>query len=370
MSRIGRRGRSFARIGIADLRRLAKLVAVDRGDFFARHKDWGRQYRRRILCTALCQGAALHFVHGKVGINDLDVYTFYATHPDRHWYAKRRRVCDFGDPKFGQSVDKPHFVGRRVDILSRDIPARPNEDPVRALVRYLEGGCTETARLLAQKAVVLIDPPKYLGSIIWVEGTARGDQAIERARRTEVRVAGGRMPTSIDVELVLLAAEFAARKHRNQRRKDREATPYINHPLALARVLWTEGKVQDPVVIASALLHDTIEDTRTSRAELLRIFGHKVARIVVEVTDNKRLHKKTRKRLQIEHAPHLSREAKLVKLADKTCNLRDVVASPPALWSLSRKREYFDWAAQVVEGLRGANRRLERAFDRIYKRKP
>jgi guanosine-3',5'-bis(diphosphate) 3'-pyrophosphohydrolase len=88
------------------------------------------------------------------------------------------------------------------------------------------------------------------------------------------------------------------------------------------------------------------------------------------VTDNKRLHKKTRKRLQIEHAPHLSREAKLVKLADKTCNLWDVAKSPPADWSLKRKREYFDWARHVVEGLRGTNRRLERAFDRAYKRRP
>lgn len=172
------------------------------------------------------------------------------------------------------------------------------------------------------------------------------------------------------VELMLLAAEFAARKHRNQRRKDREATPYINHPLALARLLWVEGRIRDPRVIAAALLHDTIEDTRTTRAELVRSFGRGVAGIVAEVTDNKRLHKKTRKRLQIEHALHLSREAKLVKLADKTCNLRDVAKSPPAEWSLKRKREYFDWSAAVVEGCRGTNRRLETAFDRAYKRRP
>ena len=173
-----------------------------------------------------------------------------------------------------------------------------------------------------------------------------------------------------DLEIVLLAAEFAARKHRNQRRKDRAATPYINHPLALARLLWTEGQVRDPVVIAASLLHDTIEDTRTTRAELARAFGAAVAGVVAEVTDNKRLQKQTRKRLQIEHAPHLSRQAKLVKLADKTCNLRDVAANPPAGWPLKRKREYFDWARQVVSGLRGTNRRLERAFDRAYKRRP
>ena len=173
MSRVGREGRSFIRITAADLRQLATLVAADRRDFFSRHEDWARLYRRRILCTALCQGAALHFVHGEAGINDLDDYKFYATHPDRHWYAKRRRVCDFGDPKFGQSVDKPRFVGRRVDILGRDIPARPREDPVCAVVRYLKNGRTETARLLAQKAVVLIDPPKYLGKVIWADGAPR-----------------------------------------------------------------------------------------------------------------------------------------------------------------------------------------------------
>lgn len=174
MSNVGRKGRSFEKIGIGDLRRLAKIAAKDRAEFFARHPDWAHLYRRRVLCTALCQGAALHFVHGKVGINDLDVYTFYATHLDRHWYAKRRRVCDFGDPKFGQSVDKPHFIGRRVDILGRDIPVHPNEDPARALVHYLESGRTETARLLAEKAVVLIDPPEYLGTIVWVDGVASG----------------------------------------------------------------------------------------------------------------------------------------------------------------------------------------------------
>jgi guanosine-3',5'-bis(diphosphate) 3'-pyrophosphohydrolase len=173
-----------------------------------------------------------------------------------------------------------------------------------------------------------------------------------------------------DLERVLLAADFAARKHRNQRRKDREATPYINHPLALARLLWVGGRVRDPIVIAAALLHDTIEDTRTTKSELARHFGRAVAGIVAEVTDNKRLAKQTRKRLQIEHAPHLSREAKLVKLADKTCNLQDVAANPPAEWSLKRKREYFDWAGAVVEGLRGTNRRLESVFDRAYKRRP
>src|SRR5271155_5620806 len=128
------------------------------------------------------------------------------------------------------------------------------------------------------------------------------------------------MPFSRDVDLIIRAAHFAAHKHRDQRRKDANSTPYINHPLAVAHVLWKEGQVRDPRILASGLLHDTIEDTRTTRSELRRTFGTAVAGIVAEVTDNKRLHKLTRKRLQIEHAPHLSPAAKLVKLADKICN--------------------------------------------------
>lgn len=177
-------------------------------------------------------------------------------------------------------------------------------------------------------------------------------------------------PFSREVDFIIRAAHFAAQKHRNQRRKDVNSTPYINHPLAVAHVLWREGRVRDPRILAAALLHDTIEDTRTTRAELRKAYGATVAKIVAEVTDNKRLHKFTRKRLQIEHAPHLSPAAKLVKLADKICNLRDVVASPPAKWPLSRRRDYFDWAKQVVDGLRGSNARLEAAFDRVYRRKP
>jgi guanosine-3',5'-bis(diphosphate) 3'-pyrophosphohydrolase len=147
-----------------------------------------------------------------------------------------------------------------------------------------------------------------------------------------------------DMGLVLRATAFAALKHRDQRRKDAEASPYINHPIALADLLWDLGGVRDPVVIAAALLHDTIEDTETSATELRRAFGAKVAGIVGEVTDDKRLPKERRKELQIEHAAHISKSAKLVKLADKICNLRDILASPPKDRSIERKRQYFDWA--------------------------
>ena len=166
--------------------------------------------------------------------------------------------------------------------------------------------------------------------------------------------------------LLIRAAAFAAHKHRDQRRKDAAASPYINHPLALADVLANEGGVEDVDVLCAALLHDTIEDTETTADELQREFGTKIAGIVGEVTDDKALPKAERKRLQVEHAGHASREAQLVKLADKICNLRDILASPPADWSVQRKREYYDWAAQVVDRIRGAHPELESVFDAAY----
>ena len=170
--------------------------------------------------------------------------------------------------------------------------------------------------------------------------------------------------------LVLRAAHFAAHKHRDQRRKDVRATPYINHPLELAHLLSSEGGVTDPAVLAAALLHDTIEDTQTSYEELRSEFGLRVADIVIEVTDTKFLGKRARKRLQIEKAGRSSAGAKHVKIADKLCNLRDILASPPKAWSLKRKQEYFDWAKAVVDRVRDANPRLARKFDALYRQRP
>ncbi len=170
--------------------------------------------------------------------------------------------------------------------------------------------------------------------------------------------------------LIFRALAFSAHKHRDHRRKDAQASPYINHPIALADVLRNEGGVSNRTVICAALLHDTLEDTETSPEELQREFGRRISGVVLEVTDDKRLPNRERKRLQIEHAPELSKSAKLVKLADKICNLRDVVSSPPVGWDLARRQQYFDWAKQVVDGLRGVNARLERAFDATYAQRP
>ena len=177
------------------------------------------------------------------------------------------------------------------------------------------------------------------------------------------------MPTLPNPLAALVQAmAFAADKHRNQRRKDAEASPYINHPIALVNVLANEGGVQDVTVLCAAVLHDTIEDTETTAGELRALFGDQVAAVVLEVTDDKSLDKAQRKQLQIEHAAHCSPQAKLVKLADKICNLRDLLTSPPADWSAERKQAYFDWAAAVVAGLRGVHPGLEAVFDGLQKR--
>ena len=169
---------------------------------------------------------------------------------------------------------------------------------------------------------------------------------------------------------LLRALAFAAERHSGQRRKDAAASPYINHPIALADVLANEGRVLDVVVLSAAMLHDTIEDTATTAGEIEARFGTRIATVVVEVSDDCSLDKATRKLRQVEHAPHLSPEAKLVKLADKICNLRDIAASPPAKWSLERKQAYFDWAKAVVDGLRGAHPVLEQAFDEALRKRP
>lgn len=212
-----------------------------------------------------------------------------------------------------------------------------------------------------------------------VESFGSADAAIWVPSATGAPDAAGlssvRTPTAVSdnregLRTILKAARFAAHKHKNQRRKDADASPYINHPIALANIICDEGDVDSASVIAAALLHDTIEDTETDYDELRGQFGDEVAEIVAEVTDTKWLKKTSRKRLQISKAARASNGAKLVKLADKISNLRDIIASSPSDWSLERKREYFDSAKRVVDQIRGTNAKLDRRFDRLYRQRP
>lgn len=187
------------------------------------------------------------------------------------------------------------------------------------------------------------------------------------------RTSFGRLVTrypSDRMKTLLHAIAFAADKHRMQRRKDVDASPYINHPIALANVLVNEGNVDDLVVVVAAILHDTIEDTETTVPELVAAFGREIAGVVVEVTDDKTLSKQERKQAQINHAHCLSDRARVVKLADKICNLRDIASSPPVDWTLERRQEYFDWAKSVVDRMRGAHPRLEDLFDSVFRLRP
>ncbi len=168
-----------------------------------------------------------------------------------------------------------------------------------------------------------------------------------------------------DMGMVLTAMKFAADRHRDQRRKGADAVPYVNHPIEVAVLLWEVGGVRKVSAIAAALLHDVIEDTKTTPEDIERTFGDAVLSLVLELTDDKSLPKAERKRLQIVNAPHKSREAKQIKIADKICNLRDIMAHPPKDWPVRRKLDYLDWSEKVVEGIRGCNAQLESLFDQI-----
>jgi len=146
----------------------------------------------------------------------------------------------------------------------------------------------------------------------------------------------------INHQLILKAADFAAYKHRNQKRKDEEKTPYINHPIAVAKIISEIGNIEDPEILAAALLHDTIEDTKTTPEELIENFGERVCHLVQEVTDDKTLPKLERKQRQIDHAKEISKDAALIKLGDKISNVTDITNTPPTNWDSIRRLEYFD----------------------------
>jgi guanosine-3',5'-bis(diphosphate) 3'-pyrophosphohydrolase len=168
----------------------------------------------------------------------------------------------------------------------------------------------------------------------------------------------------IDLSLLFRALRFAADHHRHDRRKGADASPYINHPIAVASELVDVGIV-DPEVLAAALLHDTVEDTIATSEEIQREFGPRVRELVDAVTDDKNLRSGERKRLQVAHAPNLDPDAKRIKISDKICNARDVGHSPAAGWSLERRREYLDWTERVVAGCRGVNPALEARYDEV-----
>ena len=164
------------------------------------------------------------------------------------------------------------------------------------------------------------------------------------------------------------AIHFAAKKHRKHKRKGADNEPYINHPLEVLNLLVNVGRVSDTKTLIAALLHDTVEDTDTTKEEIAENFGREVSEIVMELTDDKSLPKAVRKEKQVEHAPHLSFAAKQIKICDKISNIRDVTENPPDGWSDERRLEYINWGEQVVAGLRGTSRDLEKHFDEVVEK--
>jgi len=173
------------------------------------------------------------------------------------------------------------------------------------------------------------------------------------------------MFSGMQVDLIIDAMIFAARKHQGQVRKDQHASAYITHPVAVAKAIMEIGRVSDIPTLIAAILHDTLEDTDTDEEEIKKIFGEEILEVVLEVTDDKTLKKVERKRLQVAHAADLSHAAKLIKLGDKLINCQDILKSPPENWTLERRRNYIQWAADVVSEIRGTNAALEAAFDQM-----
>jgi len=167
---------------------------------------------------------------------------------------------------------------------------------------------------------------------------------------------------------MLEALAFSAARHRHQKRKGRLASPYINHPIEVAHIIVREGGVTTAPVLTAALLHDTIEDTDTTAAELAERFGEEVASIVLEVSDDPALSKAEQRRRQEAGAVDLSYGAKIIRIADKTANVRDLVDDPPSTWGVRLRREYLEWTRRVVDRCRGTNEGLERAYDDAYER--
>ena len=177
-------------------------------------------------------------------------------------------------------------------------------------------------------------------------------------------------PPLSGTQIILAALGFAARKHRDQRKPDATPSNSITQPIQLAHVLGVEGNIADEQVIAAAILHDTIEDTETTNEELRQHFGLTIAEVVGEVTNDLSISAQERKLRQLEQAPQFSRRAKLIKLAERICDLRDMADNPPPDLTTRQIQDYFDWSREVVDCMRGISPSLEAAFDEVYARRP
>ena len=169
-------------------------------------------------------------------------------------------------------------------------------------------------------------------------------------------------PGEWKLEKLLAAVEYAAKKHEGQTRKDAEKTPYIIHPIGVSKILWEIGGIRDIDILSAALLHDTLEDTDATEEDITALFSGRVLSIIKELSNDPNLSTEENKQRQIDHAPHLSYEAKLVKLADRLYNVRDLVPPPPD-WSPEKVEGYYSWGEKLLDALRGTHKDLEEALE-------
>lgn len=177
----------------------------------------------------------------------------------------------------------------------------------------------------------------------------------------------------LNYSLIFRALEFAAERHKHQVRKGETKVPYINHPIKVISVL-TEFQENSHELLSAAILHDVVEDTAEGEEGIKRIsenireqFGTQILEIVFEISDDKSLSYQERKRLQVENTPSLSNDAKKIKIADKICNIKDMINDPPIDWPEERKIKYLEWAEKVINGARGVNSPMEAYFDKVKK---
>jgi (p)ppGpp synthase/HD superfamily hydrolase len=173
-------------------------------------------------------------------------------------------------------------------------------------------------------------------------------------------------PSDHPTAFLARAYAFAAVRHAGQKRNAAGDEPYLHHLIEVANLLAYATDGADPVLVAGGVLHDVLEDTPTTPAELSSLFGPEVAALVAEVTDPEGVTEAERRQRQVKHAPHLSDRARLLKIADKTSNIRERLATRPPGKTDQDIRDYVDWGAAVVAGCRGFNARLEDAFDAAY----
>ena len=169
------------------------------------------------------------------------------------------------------------------------------------------------------------------------------------------------------IRLISEAAELAARRHSGMARKGRGNEPYVNHLAEVASLLAMATDGADAELVAAGWLHDTIEDTETTREELAEKFSDRVASLVVECTDDMSLPKAERRRLQVVDAPKKSAGAKLIKIADKISNIGARIHADPSAEERDDLTGYTDWAEQVVGGCRGGNQWLDTKFDDVVR---